>query len=137
MAISPPLFESALGKPDILLNALYIPGGIREIPAPENLASGDYAFLLFTHETMDKHDYPRAAMRWQIMSTENAWSPIHVDGGGHATFSECISGEKIWLFLKPKDPSTVFNADFYNEHYLEQLDNFDVSAILVKPGTAV
>ncbi|CAA7258846.1 unnamed protein product [Cyclocybe aegerita] len=77
-------------------------------------------------------------LRWGLCSLENAYTPFHIDAEGLCTLVQVMSGAKLWIIAVPKRPVMLTIGVFFREHFSFKalnLDDWDVEAVLLHPGT--
>lgn len=83
-------------------------------------------------------EYPRAHMRWYLVSTGNTITWVHIDSDGVCSEIVVLCGMKVWMLGAPKkeyslaDVMTFLREDFYVE---SPGDELVWEAVVLTPGT--
>lgn len=134
------LFESATAEPERrkCLNGLHFPDPLAGLDVGVHASD-----TLALRRTRDELGCPRTFdstdVAFRLVATEGAFHLPHIDNCGDATWVHVITGEKVWFFLEPKNPSDRSSTALWTSHTLD-MSNLDLSiwhvrVVLLTPGT--
>lgn len=80
---------------------------------------------------------------WVLLSSSGSFTGVHQDAAGYFTFVTCVTGVKLWCYLKPKDCPGGVNAAMENITKIIQDaedtetigDHADPVSLVLTPGT--
>ena len=132
----------------VSLRICYGPYACLTIDCESSAISDDILAMRVTKKFKEDTTFPAGVSHlhaWALATSGGFWTDFHHDVNGAATWVAVSSGAKIWVLLRPKerDPKAVMTALAFvsnlpvhdDPRKLEQC--FDVSSILIEPGTVL
>ncbi|PPQ75956.1 hypothetical protein CVT26_005784 [Gymnopilus dilepis] len=85
-------------------------------------------------------EYPRAHMRWHLVSTGNTVTWVHIDSDGLCSEIVVVCGKKVWYLGGPKAEHAYTLSDILiflqNDFYVEvPISTLNWEAVVLTPGT--